>query len=359
MPYEQVGTVEGLPEELGLHQGILFTFDGHLFLAEDPSAKFVRLWDARTLKPVTEPLGHPDPDAFSVSSDGRTVFTTSRGEVRVWDVATSKLRSAVKADAKRLSFFDSSTDGRQFLTISDDLRTLTVWNNTAAEPVKAFHVWHSDGLDSAQFDASGEYVVDNEFAGPFDLLRARTGREVCPPITTGDQRHMSSAPYQAQFDPTGRRLAVPIPGGFRLLDSGSGKILAEPHWDPDVEAAKISFSPDGSLVAVATFDWRVLECGEVFVFETATARRVSQFGHNIMNCQISPGGRLALCNHAKNAAPELIDLHNGTRIQSFPDTHDGSHTAVMSPNGQTILVGSDHKTISVWRLQHSHPATRP
>ena len=183
-PFEQLGMVQGAPIDLIDHQGVLFTADGRKFLTEDRLGDFVTLWDAQTLKPVTKPLEHPDLDSFSVTSDGKTVFTSGGGEVRLWDVATSKLLTTVKADKKRLSFFDSTADGKRFLTVSTDNSTLTVWDATVNPPTKVYHIPHFGDLTSAQFDTSREYLVDKEFNGPFELLRAETGRAVYPKFDT-------------------------------------------------------------------------------------------------------------------------------------------------------------------------------
>lgn len=357
-PFEEVGTLEGAQVDLAEHQGILFTPDGRLFLAWDYRGDRVRLWDVRTLKPVTEPLRHPDLDAFSVAADGRTVFTSGGGEVRLWDVATSKPRATVKADPKDLWFFDATRDGRRFLTVSNGGGTLTVWNATGQQPTKAYDISHGYPLMLAQFDPSGEYLVDKAFAGPFDLLRAETGRAVCPPFEA--HPNSSTAPYQAQFDPAGRHLAVPLEGGFRVLECGSGKTVAEAHWDPDVHASQISFSPDGSLVAITTWDWKSVAHGPVYVFDAATAHLVRQLGSaDLFRCQLSSGGRFALCNHGRRANPELFDLHDGARVESFPSMQDVNGMALMSPDGEMILVGSKPNTISVWRQRHADPATRP
>lgn len=356
-PFEQIGTVGGAAIELARHRGILFTSNGRLFATEHPEGDHVRLWDALTLKPATEWLSHPRLDAFSVTADGRTVFTSGGGEVRLWDVATSKPRTAVKADTKRLSFFDSTRDGRRFLTISSDCRTLTVWNAAAKRPEKAYDDLHTYDLTSAQFDPSGKYLVDKEFNGPFDLLRAETGREVCPEIETQADR-LSSSPYQAQFDSAGRRLAVPLPGGIRILDCGTGKALAEAHWDPDIEPREIAFSPDGSLVAVTTFYRNALANGPVFVFDAAAGHHIHQLGTEILSCQITPDARFALCNYADDKDPELFDLQHEVPVERFASMHEMGGSALMSPDGETILVGSGPNTISVWRLRHVDSAVQ-
>lgn len=359
-PFERVGTLEDTHIDTFFPQPRVFTPDGRLFLAENGRCDGVRLWDLRTLKPVTALLKQPGLEAFSLTADGKAVFTSGGGEVRLWDVATSKPRTAMKIDTKDFFFFEAAADGRRFVTIASDGRTLTVWNVARNQPTKAYEIAHDDILSSVQFDPTGQYLVAQEFNGHwFELLRADTGRAICPPFDT-HAHDGCSAPYQAQFDPAGRRLAVPLMGGFRMLDCASGKTLAEGWADQELETDYISFSPDGSRIVFATWRWHGLANGPVFMFDAATAHLVRQTGSGgFLYGQLSPGGRFALCIHAEQANPQLIDLHNGATVQTFPSMQDYNGMARMSPDGQTIVVGAGAETISVWRVRHGGPPIKP
>lgn len=357
-PFVLVGTLEGAHIDTINPTTVAFTPDGRLFLTWDHLNFAVRLWNLRTLTPVTEPLKHPGADRFSLTADGKTVFTSGGGEVRLWDVATSKTRATVRVDAEELSFFDATTDGTRFLAIACDGTTLTVWDTRGARPTKAYEIAHTRDLLSAQFDPAGRYIVDKEYLGPFELLRADTGKAVCAPFDT--HVNSSTAPYLAQFDPAGRRLAIPLEGGFRLLECESGKIVAEPHGRPDLRTDLISFSPDGSLVAITTESWPSLRQGPVLVFDAATAGIVRQINSvGLLRCQLSPGHRFLLCNYGNNPDHQLIDLKNGETVQMFHSMKDNNGMARMSPDGQTVLVGTGAETISVWRLRQEGLATKP
>lgn len=357
-PFVDAGHVEGLPFRLATNRGASFAADSRTF-ATQTSRDVVGLWDARTLKPLSRALEQPRIDAFSVTADGKSVFTTGNGEVRLWDVATGKPRAIVKAANERLHFFDGSRDGAHFLTISStDMATMTVWRVAAQRPTEAHHHRYTRTLNSAQFDPTATYIVNREFAGPFHLLRVDTGREVCPPFET-DHDPLSSAPCEAQFDATGRRLAIPLNQGFKILDSSSGKAVAEAHWQGELAAYDVRFSSDGSHLAVTTFNRRNLAHGPVYLFEAATAKLVLKFGSGILICQVSPGGRWALCSLTGTRRPELWDLQQGVRIHTYPSLSEGGNGALMSPDGRTILVGSGRNEVAVWRGPSVAPATQP
>lgn len=347
-PFERIATIKGVPFHILYHEGSLFTPDGRLFLIEDPKGDLVRLLNARTLKPVTGLLAHPKLDAFSITADGKTIFTAGGPEVRLWDVTTSKLRTVVKADDKDISFFDSSRDGTRFLTVGQDDSMLSVWDAGRSPPTRRYQLRFGTSIISAQFDPTGTYIACSEFGGRFRLLRADTGRDVWPPLETHPNQ-FSSAPYSAQFDPSGKRLAVPLNGGFRVLECNSGRTLTEARWDPDIDTNGIRFSPDGSLLVITAFHWHGLADGPAEVFDAATGRRVHEIGACVMTCEISPDDRLALCNNGRNSGPELFDLQTGARVQKVPATDPTGLGAMISPDWQTMLVGWPGDTISVWR----------
>jgi hypothetical protein len=54
----------------------------------------VWVWDARALKPLAGPLRHEGLSAYRLTTDGKTVLTAGEADVRLWGVATSKVRSA-------------------------------------------------------------------------------------------------------------------------------------------------------------------------------------------------------------------------------------------------------------------------
>lgn len=351
-PFERIGQVPGRPFNLLRNQGATFTSDSHSFVTKN--LDHVRLWDARTLKPLTQPLAPPDLDNYSISSDGGSLFTTSYGEVRLWDVATSKPRAVILAAKKSLRFFDAGAN-MQFITIArENAAAMVVWSASADKVTELYHQRYGNPLDSAQFDPTGTYIVNKEFGGPFHLLNADSGRDICTPLQS-DYDPPSSARYLAQFDPAGTRLAIPLNQGFKILQSSSGKVLAEVHWEGDFRTQAIHFSADGSLVIVTTMHVRQLEQGPVFIFDAITGKRTREFGSRIFTCQIAPGNRWALCNNVGHnyAKPELWDLQKGVQVQTFPPPNDVNHVALMSPDGQTILIGSGPETISVWR--HAHP----
>src|SRR5206468_2684347 len=95
-PYERIGSVEGA----WLSWRPPFDRDSTAFATQ--TRESVRVWDARTLKSLSEPLRHEGLVSYRLSADGKTVLTAGGKEVRLWDVAISKLRSATTVTAKQV-----------------------------------------------------------------------------------------------------------------------------------------------------------------------------------------------------------------------------------------------------------------
>ena len=216
-PYERIGRVEGA----WLSWRPQFNRYGTAFATQTRDA--VRVWDAGTLKPLTEPLRHDGLVSYRLSADGKTVLTAGGQEVRLWDVATSRLRSSTTVAAKKVDFAELSPDGAQFVTVvREDMGTAAVWH--AGEARASALLRHRGAAISAEFDPTGRWVVTHEFGTAFRVWAADTGREACPPIASDDDCH---TPYRAQFDPSGKRLVVPLAQGYQVIDVKTGRVLSK------------------------------------------------------------------------------------------------------------------------------------
>jgi WD40 repeat protein len=87
-----------------------------------------RVWDARTGKPLTEPLTHQgEVVAAAFSPDGARVVTASTdGTARVWDAHTGKPLTEPLAHQGEVVAAAFSPDGTRVVTASGD-KTARVW----------------------------------------------------------------------------------------------------------------------------------------------------------------------------------------------------------------------------------------
>ena len=339
-PFQYVGQVNGTADP-GPSR---FCRDGAVFTTSDNKA--ARVWEARTLKPLTEPLRQPDLGLFGVSADGKTAFTANDLEVRIWDVATSKLRSSTRAASVRLLSVDISPDGRDFLTVDVGDHPISSWHAGEARPRFSL-----DGAAiSAEFNPAGTAFVVNLHRKEFRLHAADTGRVLFAPIPSDDTYF---TPCRARFTLDGRRLVAARKFGFVVVDTTTGKTLTKIELNNGEEVREVRFSPDGQSVVLPD---QSANPGAVRVYDIATGKLQHKFGSKIDDCQIIPGGRLALCSRWP-AAPELWDLTAGKIVQVFPIT--GEYDTFLSPEGSVVLFSPTRGLTQVWHLRPVMPVVHP
>ena len=334
-----------------------FSRDSSAFLAKKyspgkPRWDRVRLWDARSLKPLTEPLVQDTEIWYcGVTAHGKMVFTADRKAIRLWDVATSKLRSTIKVmDEKLLYRVDFSADGTRFTTIVKDEHAVAVWRTGDARPTLLLP--HERGPSSAVFDPTGTRIITDD--GLFHVFATDSGREICPPIGS-DNEYFSEV--KVRFDSSGHRLLVPQGHGFTLIDLPTGKTLTDVKIaDPKVDKVyDVQFSVDDTKISVTTVGGMLVD-GPARIYDAATGKFEREIGSAVVECKIGPGGRWILCRPPGERPLELWDLAGGVKVQTFPK----GNAHHLSPDGSFILFesgGIPGSLLEVWRLKPGLPTT--
>jgi len=343
-PFALLERVEGTCDE----ERSPFDNNGSAFVTWSNGA--ARVWNARTLAPLTKPLIQDGAKYVRLSGNGKVVLTADDQKVRLWDVPSSKLLAEVQATHSYLRTIDINPDGTRFVAIDEgDIETAAVWQAGRTQP--RFSARQQGLLTSAEFDPTGTYIVTHAYSKAFAIWTADAGQAVCPPIESDDRSWLCC---RAQFDSTGRRLVLPQDRGFTLIETSTGKLLSNVTLAGSAHADRVRFSGDGKKLAVTTSN-----PGPVQIYDAAAGKWVRELGSDVFDCQISPEGRWALCTplHRTLAdVPQLWDIGTGREVQSF--AHGGS-VAWMSPDGTVILVMSGKDKTEVWGLRRGTPETRP
>lgn len=106
-----------------------FSADGKLLLTSGEWS--ARLWDARTFRPVTEPLMQRGPITVAVlSEDAGKILTAGKdGSARVWDARTGKTMCMVRHSCAIVAAaFDPAA--KRIVTGGDRDKTAAVWDVT-------------------------------------------------------------------------------------------------------------------------------------------------------------------------------------------------------------------------------------
>jgi WD40 repeat protein len=255
----------------------------------------VRLWDAATGEPCAT---LPQPDivrTLAFSPDGRRLTTASDGDarLRIWDVATARVRKEVRGPSISVWDLAVSPDGARVAA--------SAWDPQGKHLLSVFDVPSGERLFSAEGRALA-YSPDGRWLAVAAadlktvlLLDARTHETAAR--FSGHEHTV----FKAAFSPDSRRLAsCSSDHTVRLWQVGGGacRVLCG-HTD---EVFAVAFHPDGKRLAT--------------------------------------GGR--------DQAVWLWDLERGEEVARLPGHTSYVWSLAFSPDGKTLVSGSGDFTVRLW-----------
>ncbi len=361
--------------------------------------KNARVWDAATGQPLCEPLLHPGVVfAASFSPDGKTLVTGCLdGGTRFWDVASGKPIGPILRHHGPVRSTVYSRDGRFVLTSSED-GTARLWEADTGYPAGQL-LSHPAQLRQALFEPPDEtHILTAGFEGTARRWRlAREGAlaKVLP---------NPGAVAVALFSPDGRRALTGcqeserLPGRSQLWDAATGAPIGRP-MSQEGQVMAGAFSPDGRLILTGGND------GNARLWNAADSSRAGppwKYGNLVGAVAFSPDGRLAAVG-GRGARVQLREVATGKEVAGWQAyrgeglwvwalafTPDGSALvtgggqagqmwsvpdgrplgppmkhdkevvmAVLSPDGEVVLTGSEDGTARLWSARDGRPLGPP
>ncbi|MCX6872361.1 MAG: hypothetical protein NTW21_00905 [Verrucomicrobia bacterium] len=297
-----------------------FSPDGRLVLtaSEDNT---VRIYDARTLQPCTQPLKHSSRVVSArFGPDSSQVLTVAEdGAAAIWesedDLTGQALRKPL-TQVEKINHAEFSPDGRWVLTASDD-QTARLWDAHTGQPTGRC-LKHRMGVEQAKFSPDGRFIltfVHWDYGSPEDASLSEAERN--------------------------QRLAERV----TLWDVATSLPLSHPSaWQ---DARTIEFSPDGQRVLVVGA-WAVSG-----VFDTLAGDPIQGFevpphhGHDRFFAKLSPDGQ-RFVTVAEDATARLWDARTGKALTE-PLQHDQEVAcAEFSPDGLRLVTVTEDSIARVW-----------
>jgi WD40 repeat protein len=261
-----------------------------------------------------------------------------------------------------------------------DTATPAVISVDTADQVECLHTLdgHSDAIMALAFSADGAYVASSSVDKTITLWDGRNGQAVhvfqksvgqatrngiafspdgrllaCAEtiwdVTSKQVVHTLERGRYAPvtFSPDGSTLAVaPIEKPIELWDVDSGRLVRTLDAQGDNIARGIAFSPDGTRLAAAGNG----DTGGVArLWDVASGHVVGALEHGNMGLHdvtFSPDGSM-LASSSPDATIRLWDLASGQVVRTMRH-HGGLYSAAFSPDGRLLASAGDDGTVTLW-----------
>ncbi|NMG05524.1 NB-ARC domain-containing protein [Brasilonema sp. UFV-L1] len=275
--------------------------------------------------------------SIAFSPDGRMLATgDSNGELRLWQVADSKLLLICKGHTGWVHSVAFSPDGRMLASGSSD-QTLKLWDAKDGRCLKTL-TGHNQRVRSVAFSPDGRMLGSGSSDCTVRFWDVNSGE--CLKILSGHTSYI----WSVAFSPDGMMLASGSDDRMvKLWDVRTGEcfktLLGHTYW-----VRSIAFSPDGKTLATGGSDWTV----KLWDIRNGIEMKILS-GHNqrIRAVAFSPDGSI-LASGSGDHTVKLWDVSTGRCLKTLHG-HSSRLTAIaFSPDGTILASGGEDQAVRCW-----------
>ncbi len=311
---------------------VTFSPDGKTILTGSFD-RTARLWDLKGNKVAA--FDHRRPVlSVAFSPDGKKILTSSDdGYARLWNLKGKELKQFI-GSSYRINSVSFSPDGKWIL-VGYKNKKPSLWN-IKGNMIAEFD--HRSSVISLAFSPNGKNIITSSEDG-YAFLWNLNGKMLKSFRLYGGSGVINSI----TFSPDGRKILTGSSDKIARLWNLNGEMIREFSGHTSL-INLVAFSPDGKSILTSSNDgtlrlWKL----KGLIFQEF----FSHSGH-IVSLAYSPDGKTILSGDDYGKA-HLWNL-NGGLIQEFIG-HSGSIRSVaFSPDGRYILTGSGDKTARLWTV---------
>ncbi|MDB9449523.1 WD40 repeat domain-containing protein [Dolichospermum circinale] len=357
--------------------GLIRTLKGHsssvYAIAVTPDGKTVisgsaddtiKIWDLGTGTEKFTLEGHSNSvNAIAVTPDGKTVISGSRDNtIKIWDLGTGQEKFTLEGHSDWVNAIAVTPDGKTVISGSYD-KTIKIWDvETGTE--KFTLEGHSSSVKAIALTSDGKTVISGSSDNTikiWDITQQKTGffdfiHERIPSRLKFTLKGHSDSVKAIAVTPDGKTV---ISGSYDKtikiwdVETGTEKFTLTAHkYSMSVDA--IAVTPDGkTLISVLrhyTIDAFDASDNTIKIWDLGTGtEKFTLEGHSssVKAIVVTPDGKTVISGSDDNTI-KIWDLRTGTEKFTVKGHSDWVSAIAVTPDGKTVISGSSDNTIKIW-----------
>ena len=270
-------------------------------------------------------------------SPDNTKIATAGYQPRVWDVPTGQLLLAAGPEIQSIRHTVFSADSSLLATTAE--RKLQLWSIESGEVIqqRTFDTKLrsiAGSRDGLMFAVAAERKID-----VIDSQTLESRIEL--------SMHDGSIPNDVAFLPDNAHVVAHFTGNrVVVFDIETGHRRFAPIDHP-AQILRLSVSPDGEMVAVASF------AGSIDCYDTQMGKPIRSFrGHTdrVRSVCFSADGRL-LASVSDDETLKLWNVASGDTLKSIARPESGNYQVAISPDGTVLAATGKYTKLTLWDLR--------